>query len=247
MPVPRSTQPAGPLPAGTVRVWWATRRPLADLDLTPLSATERARIERLGTEPARERSALARVLLRAALADALDAAPATFAVDWSRGPVLGEPEGPAAPWLSLSHSGDRVVVALSEAAPVGVDIETADRGERLRPTVVERITTQAERAALASLEEAARARAAIQLWTYKEAILKSTREGLSVGPHTVEVDGFAGPAGQLVAHGTRPDLVGTSQLAALSLDTGYVGSLALLTPTPALAAEERSADDELLP
>lgn len=227
-------------------MWWAARRPLTELDLSPLSAVEHARVERLGTEPARERSALARVLLRAALADALGAPAASFAVDWSRGPVLGEFAGEeAAPWLSLSHSGDRVVVALSTAAPVGVDIETAGRGEQLRPTVVARITTQAERAALQALDGSDRARAAIQLWTYKEAILKSTREGLSVEPHTVEIDDFAGDAAALVAHGSRPDLVGTSQLAALCHDADYVGSLALLAPTPALTVEERSADEGL--
>ncbi len=240
MPVPPQPPTARPLDPGVVRVWWATRRPLRELDLTPLSAEERARFDRLATEPARERSALARVLVRAALADALGAAPASFAVDWSRGPVLGAD----APWISLSHSGDRVAVALSSDAPVGVDIEEAER--RLRPTVVERITTARERTALSALGGAGE-RAALQLWTYKEAVLKATREGLSVSPHTVEVEGFDG-APRLVAHGSRPDLVGACGLAPLRFDAGYAGSLALLAPTAALplAVDERSADDGLL-
>lgn len=238
MSAPSSSPLPRPLDPGAVRVWWATRRPLNELDLAPLSHQERARIDRLAVEPARERSALARVLVRAALADALGGAPATFAVDWSRGPVLGS----GALWISLSHSGDRVVVALSAAAPVGVDIEEASR--ELRPTVVERITTGLERVALDALGNS-RERAALQLWTYKEAILKATREGLSISPHTVEVEGIDG-APRLAAHASRPDLVGGCSLAPLSFDAGYAGSLALLAPAAA-AVDERSADDELLP
>lgn len=241
MSEPTAPLTATVLPAGSVRVWWATRRPLADLDLAPLSREERARVDRLGTEPARERSALARVLVRAALADLLGGPRQAFQLDWSRGPALADASGID---LSLSHSGDRVVVALSTGGAIGVDIETAERGERLRPTVVERITTSGERALLDALISPARERAAIQLWTTKEAILKSTRDGLTIAPHTVEVAGFP-EAAQLTSHASRPQLVGATQLAALRFDADYVGSLALLAAAPTLVVDERDAGDLL--
>ena len=238
MPESRSLQVAGPLEPGTVRVWWASLRPLAELDRSPLSRQEHARVDRLGTEPARQRSALARVLLRAALADALGVTPAEPSLEWGRGPMLTGADGrPAPPWLSVSHSAERVVVALSADGQVGVDIETAARGERLRPTVVERITTDVERAALAAMDDGTRERAAIQLWTAKEAILKATKEGLTVEPHTVEVVGLPGSA-ELTRHGSRPELVGASQLALLSRDPDYVGSLAVLTAAATVRVEE---------
>lgn len=243
----RPPQVAGPLSSGAVRVWWAACQPLTGLDLTSLSPEEHARVNRLGTEPARQRSALARVVLRAALADALGAPPASFALEWSRGPaLLGEPGSPDVPWLSVSHSAERVVVALATAGQVGVDIETAARGERLRPTVVERITTPVERAALAKMDGPARERAAIQLWTAKEAILKATKEGLTVEPHTVEIVGLP-EAVRLTAHGSRPELVGASQLSLLVLDGDYVGSLAVLTSAGRVRVDERDAAPLLSP
>lgn len=230
---------ATPEPRGAVTVWWATRRPLRDLDLTVLSREERARVDRLGTEPARERSALARVLVRAALADALGGARGAFELAWQRGPALSGERAPALS-ISLSHSADRVVVALAAEAAVGVDIEPAGRGERLRATVVERITTTRERAELAALDVPARERAAIQLWTAKEAVLKATREGLETEPHTVEILGLPAVT-QLSAHARRPELVGACHVSALALDADYVGSLALLSAT-APPVDERDAD-----
>lgn len=255
-------------------VWWAERRPTGELDLRHLSAVERDRIDRHRTEPGRDRSALARVLVRAALAELLGGSPGRFELDWRRGPVVvGDPwpdpdAGPEAtgadavalprerialpvritvpracvhgPWLSVSHSGERVAVAISTAGLVGVDIEAADRGETLRPTVVDRITTLAERDMLARRSDADRAGAAIQLWTAKEAILKATGDGLNVAPHTVELLGEPHPT-DLTRFEARPELVGETQLMVLASGTGYVGSLALLSAEPA-AFVERDAE-----
>lgn len=233
--------PVDPLRAAAspdVVVWWATRRPLDELDLAPLSSEERARVERLATAAGRERSALARVLLRAALADALGADARTAEVDWSAGPRL---VGSGGPELSLSHSGERVVVALSTGGAVGVDIELADRGERLRHSVVEKISAPAELAAIEGLAPGgARERASIELWTAKEAVLKATRDGLQITPSSVELADWPS-ATRLMAHASRPELVGACSVRALTLDPGYVGTLAVLSST-ASAVEERDGD-----
>lgn len=217
------------VPAATgVAVWWATVRPVAELDLSALSREELARVDRLAVASAQQRSALARVLLRAALADVVGGAPASFAIDWDHGPLLAR----GGPSLSLSHSADRVVVAVSEVGDVGVDIEPAARGGQMRASLVDHLTTDAERAALAELG-AGRDDATIQLWTAKEAVLKATRDGLRLAPKGVEVLGLPSDL-RLTVHEHRRDLIGSCHLSALALDPDYVGTVALLAgaPTP---------------
>lgn len=216
-------------------VWWASVRPVADLDLGPLSGEERARVERLAVESGRARSALARVLLRAALADALGGSTASFQIGWEHGPQLVG----GGPSLSLSHSADRVVVAVSDVGEVGVDIEPSARGARMKPSVVDHIATPAERAALAALGDR-RDHGTIQLWTAKEAVLKATRDGLRLAPNGLEIAGLP-DALRLDVHEHRADLVGRCHLRALARDPDYVGTLAVLAGS-APAVEERSGD-----
>lgn len=227
-----ATRPTAP---GGVVVWWATVRPARDLDLTALSGEERARVERLVVDSGKSRSALARVLLRAALADALGGSAASFRIDWEHGPrLLG-----GGPSLSLSHSADRVVVALSDAGEVGVDIEPSARGERMKPALVRHITTPAERQALEAFS-GNRDHATIQLWTAKEAVLKATRDGLRLAPNGLEIGGLPDEL-RLDAHEHHADLVGRCHLTALVRDPGYVGTLAVLAGA-APAVDERDGD-----
>lgn len=231
---------AGSTTLAAVGVWWATVRPVDELDLTPLSAEERARVDRLAVTSAKSRSALARVLLRAALADVLGEAPASFDIQWDHGPQLVG----GGPSLSLSHSADRVVVAISEVGEVGVDIEPSARGARMKASVVDHITTAAERDALAALGDG-RHHATIQLWTAKEAVLKATRDGLRLSPNGLEISGLPRDL-RLDAHAHRTELVGRCQLAALARDPDYVGTLALLAPRNATGSgspvDERDGD-----
>lgn len=218
-----------------VAVWWASVRPVELLDLAALSAEERARVDRLAIASAKERSALARVLLRAALADVLGGDASAFELDWAHGPTLAG----GGPSLSLSHSADRVVVAISDVGEVGVDIEPTARGERMRSGVVDHITTAAEREALAALGDL-RDHATIQLWTAKEAVLKATRDGLRLAPSGVEVLGFPAEL-RLSLHEHRTELVGRCHLSALAREPDYVGTVALLAGS-ARAVDERDGD-----
>lgn len=230
----------GPVSPARVVVWWASVRPVDELDLSALSAEERARVDRLAIASAKQRSALARVLLRAALSDALGGPASSFAIDWPHGPELVG----GGPSLSLSHSADRVVVAVSDAGDVGVDIEPAGRGERMRSGIVGHITTAAERAALDALGDR-RDRATIQLWTAKEAVLKATRDGLRLAPNGVEILGLPTDL-HLNVHEHRTELVGRCQLRALAHDPGYVGTVALLAPSTASTSVDERDGDALL-
>lgn len=72
-------------------------------------------------------------------------------------------------YLSFSHSSLKVYCVISKNLDVGLDVEPAERNISKR--VLERITSQAERSIIASLEPG-------QIWTIKEAVVKFLGTGL---------------------------------------------------------------------
>ncbi|OKK06548.1 hypothetical protein AMK26_11120 [Streptomyces sp. CB03234] len=98
--------------------------------------------------------------------------------------------------LSLSHSGDKVAVALSLAGPVGVDIERVaedGRAADLAPVVL----AVAERDELERLPAGERAWGFTRYWARKEAVLKATGDGLAVEPALLTVSAPGAPAALL--------------------------------------------------
>lgn len=136
-----------------------------------LSADERRHADGLRRAGARERYTVARALLRLELARRLDCEPDAigFAVGAAGKPRLEPDRG----WrFNLSHSHNRVVLALSSAASVGVDVESRARAART-DALARHYYAPAERHALAALPEARRRYRFFQLWTLKEACTKA--------------------------------------------------------------------------
>jgi 4'-phosphopantetheinyl transferase len=239
---PPHQDPEGKSPA--VTVWWAWRSKSDASDLSVLSDEERGRVERLHLAPDRERSALARVLLRFALAERFGGAPEEFAISWDRGPSI---DIASRTWLSLAHSGDAVAVALSAVGPVGVDVEGIERAADMQRRVEERVFTAAERDMLDRLDPEASALTALQLWTHKEALLKACGDGLSRAPASVEVLGLPETA-ELRRFDGRTELVGSTWLRPLALPEtvrdggGHVGSLVVLTGAPVEVVERDASE-----
>lgn len=141
-----------------------------------LTAGERQRIEGLRQQGARDRAMIARALLRLELAQRLECRPEM--VEFSFGPE-GKPAlaGGDAWHFNLSHSHDRVVLALAPGAPVGVDIES--RARRTRIDALARHWYGAdEQAELWRLDDATRRYRFFQLWTVKEAVTKAMGRGM---------------------------------------------------------------------
>lgn len=157
-----------------------------DSDLDLLDPEERARAARFTVEHPRRVFITARAALRRALGIRLGLYPAAFV--FSLGPH-GKPrlDPPSPLRFNLSHSGDTIVIALTEGVDLGVDVEELDRDtptERL----ARRFFTEAEARAVEQAPEADRNRVFFHCWTAKEAVLKATGSGLTVPVREVEVD-----------------------------------------------------------
>lgn len=141
-----------------------------------VSADELAEAEQLKRVSARARAIAARALVRATLAESAfkstGGEPATLAFEL--GPN-GKPRlADVGPPFSVSHSLDRLLVAVSDAGEVGVDVEK--RGvPRDQAGIARTAFNEADRAALGIDADE---RAFLRVWTAKEAVLKALGVGL---------------------------------------------------------------------
>ena len=206
-----------------VRVWWAGLDHAPDL----MDDGERARHASLLREADRRRLAIGSALLRITAGAALGQDPRSVRLDRTC-PTCGRPHGK--PRIvdggdlraSVSHSGDRVAVALTRGAAVGVDVEelTARLDHAvLAPTV------------LTGTEHAADAATFLAYWTCKEAVLKATGDGLQVPLTSLAIaDPLSTP--RLTWWHGRPDMPHAVRLYRLNPGPGHLAALAVLDPTP---------------
>jgi 4'-phosphopantetheinyl transferase len=82
--------------------------------------------------------------------------------------------------FSLAHSGGLALVAVTERADVGADLERLAAAPA-RPPSAERFFSEAERGRLAALSGRRRLELFYALWTEKEAYRKATGEGITAG------------------------------------------------------------------
>jgi len=128
--------------------------------------------------------------------------------------------------FNLSHSGETLLIGLSRAQALGVDIE---HGARRRPwlEIAHRYFTAEETAALATLPADERARGFLDLWSAKEAVLKAIGRGIAFGLDRV---GFgldaAGATRRLVHLADEAGKPEQWQVVRLSPLSGVTGALA---------------------
>lgn len=231
---------------GRVLVLWA--RPVDRPALLGLlDDQERDRHDRLRRAADRARFGTAHALARIAVGEQLGRAPQ--AVRFSRRcPWCGGPHGkpqldPPELALSLSHSGDRVVVALRCDGPVGVDVEQLAALPDVE-LLARQALSRTERAAVQQPPAGDRGRLVLTCWTRKEAALKATGHGLAACLTDLEVSPPTAPARVLRWTGASAPGCG-AHLRDLDAGPGHVGALAVLGgPEPELV--ERVADDLLL-
>lgn len=125
--------------------------------------------------------------------------------------------GRPAPHVSLARAGSLLVVAVTDAGPVGVDVEPAQAAsfpgfDQVALHPAEHVTDDAGRT---------------RTWVRKEALLKATGDGLRVDPRTVRLTGPQEPPGVL----DWPALREPAWLYDLQPAPGHSGAVAVLSPT----------------
>lgn len=150
-----------------------------------LNPEEIARAEGFARSEDRRRRLAARALLRLTLGSALGRPPTELMFEGgAHGKLRLAAAGPA---FSLSHSGGRLLIAISQLGEVGVDVELPGVGRDLCGAA--RISFSADEIrALGRHEGSERERAFLRIWTAKEAALKAFGVGLQRPMREVVLD-----------------------------------------------------------
>lgn len=193
----------------------------ADMLWDVLSDEERRRAERYRFEEDRRRSIVARGTLRMLLGRRLGSDPRRLEfVEGAQGkPALrgGELE------FNVSHSGDRVAIAIAQGSPVGIDIEVEQPRMTDLAVLARRYFSPGE-AREVELAAQADADAAMRLfftiWTAKEAVIKAVGGGLSIELASFSVLPVQTRWGAVENLGGDPKLDGW-HVAALPSEEGY--------------------------
>lgn len=158
------------------QIFFKLDRPLDAIDLSILSAPERARTCAFHRNDDAVRFATMRIALRRQLSLRIGVVPEELPLflDGTGRPALN------GAWeldFNVSHSGARGLIALSDRRRVGVDIELRRRTFDWRD-IASIALNQDERSYIASLDPEAQIVAFYTIWTAKESVLKA--EGIGV-------------------------------------------------------------------
>lgn len=170
-----------------IHLWHADQRDfelpaLTELCLTWLSEKELARFQRLQFEAHRKQLLLGRFLMRSVLsmyAPSIEMGQWQFQYNDYGKPELAATQSELGLFFNLSHSGDKLVFAVSTTPFLGVDVERCDKPRRLAK-IADRYFSATESAALLALPQAAQLHRFYELWTLKEAYIKACGMGLAI-------------------------------------------------------------------
>lgn len=185
-----------------------------------LSEAERERARRFVDARHRERFVASRIGLRGILGGHTGDDPSHLAFAEN---ALGKPHVVGCPSLnfSLSHSGDRAVLAIRQGAPIGIDIERVRALEH--GDIAARYFCASEAAWIDTRpSEEERRTAFFQTWTLKEAVVKATGLGMSLPLTEFEISADAPP--RIVVPPPGSPLLW--QLRLLNAPAGYLCALA---------------------
>ncbi len=190
-----------------------------------LAADELERAARFHFERDRRRFVVARGVLRYLLSAYLPQAPAAhrFVYGAKGKPALAN--GPSEPlFFNVSHSEERVLIGLTRALPLGVDIEY------LRPmsdaqSIAERFFSTGEAEVFRRLPEGQQTAGFFNCWTRKEAYLKATGDGLSAPLDSFDLTLVPGEEARMLRMEGSAERAAAWSLVDLQPASGYVGAL----------------------
>lgn len=202
---------------GSAEIWYAwVGDHAADIERFSrdlLSDQEQAHLTGYRVRDAAERYVVTRSLVRAVLGERLAMSPRSIQVSRTD---TGKPVITQGLQFNVSHSGDLILMAISDECAVGVDIERKREVQRV-DALLRRWLSAEEQTEYASLHHggASASEAFLRLWSLKEARLKALGVGIS-GASRARLD--------LVEAFALDELL--HRLAERHPDPGYVGAIA---------------------
>jgi 4'-phosphopantetheinyl transferase len=206
-------------------LYWARVDAVGRVATTWLDASEEARSRRLRSVEDRERFVAGAALLRTVVAVSLGIARAQVSIDRTCAHCGGEHGRPMVVGhdleVSVAHSGALVVIAVTSAGPVGVDVE------RVRPIDHVLLSQEICRPGEAQLDRGPTS--FYTLWTRKESVLKATGAGLRLSMAEV---GVTAPddAPRLLSYAGDASI--ECEMADIRPAAGYVGAVTVLGASP---------------
>lgn len=142
-----------------------------------LSQEESARLPQYRSRAAAERYVVTRSLVRIVLGERLEIAPRDIPVSRTD---MGKPVVAEGVHFNVSHSGDLILLALSDERAIGVDVERKREVAKVR-ALTERWLTESERRDCERLRAlgATDSDAFLRTWALKEARLKALGVGIA--------------------------------------------------------------------
>lgn len=215
---------------GEMHIWQADAKSFATHErmLTDLlSEAEYDKANRFRQRPQRNRTILARAVLRDILGRYIDMDPRClqFLVTSLGKPLLNPDAHANAPHFSVSHSGNIVLFAFAREHDVGVDVE-AIRSDINVIEIAQRFFAPSEVNELLGLPATCRVSAFFDGWTRKEAYLKARAEGIGYGLNRFAVTLTPGEPARLISDDRYPEEVGMWRLNTIPLGSGYAASSA---------------------
>jgi 4'-phosphopantetheinyl transferase len=194
------------LASDEIHVWRASLdQPVSQFNTLgqTLSVDERAKAERFHFERDRKHFVVGRGILRTILASYLKvkAVKVQFRYGKNGKPALANTFGKGTIFFNFSDSEGLALYAFSRDGEVGVDVENIRYIPEM-DQIVERFFSPGENVVYQSLPKSMRTKAFFNGWTRKEAFMKATGEGLSLGLDRFEVSLAPGePAALLMVNG----------------------------------------------
>ena len=191
-----------------------------------LTSEESEKARRFARADVRRTYCIGRGMLRLILGARMGCRPEDVCISYN---PFGKPElaGGSGPFFNVSHSEDRIAIALGFGAPVGIDVERIRDGPQW-PELARNYFAFQESEYIESLPPAERSRAFFEIWTRKEAYVKARGQGLSI-----PLKAFCVPLGSISESDAPAIEDGSAQwrVRPLAMDGEFAGALVVRTGT----------------
>jgi 4'-phosphopantetheinyl transferase len=222
-------------------VWWAHPAAATAALLELLDDVERSRYENYRRDVDKLRFLTGRALIRGVAAAELGKDPRDIAIDSSCFDC-GKPHGkPKIDGLevSVSHSGNWVALAVTDTAPVGVDVE------EVRDAEVDDLAgiafSPAELAVFKKVPQTDRKGAFFTYWSRKEAVVKATGKGMSVPMSKLTLTAHDAPPEVVASDAPEVDIAAV-HMVDLHAGDGYRASVAVFGAEEPTVTERDATD-----